>query len=153
MLRLRGMPLPPRRPRVTTTAERRQLKRADAAAFLDEHSGPVMAKLVDVIGDLSDEVEGLRQFEQDAAYAAELAYRLDNAIALGDPLLEALDGIVAFFVALAAIGIYRAIARREKLRGARLDRLRDRLEARGPRMARANRMRLERRIKRLESPS
>jgi len=132
-------------------SERRQAKRAEAASFLEEYSGPVMDKLVGVIGDLADEVEGLSQFEQDAAYAAELSYRLDKAIVLGDPLLEALDGIVIFFVALAAIGIYRSIARREKLRGARLDRLKERLDARGPRMARAARLRLERRIRRLES--
>ena len=68
-----------------------------------------------------------------------------------DPLLEALDGIVIFFVALAAIGIWRAVARREQLRGATLDRLRDRLEKRGPKMAARAKTRLERRIKRLSA--
>ena len=136
-----------------TKAERRQRKRAEAADVLEQSSGPVMSKRAEVIGELADEVEGLRQFEQDAAYAAELAYRLDNALVLGDPLLEALDGVIAFFVALGAIGIYRAVSKREKLRGARTERLKARLEARGPKMARAARQRLQRRIERLEEAS
>ena len=130
---------------------KRLLHRANAAAFLEEHTGPVMGMLSDVIHDLAEEVSGLKQFEQDAAYAAELSFRLDNSIQLGDPLLEALDGIVIFFVALAAIGIWRAVARREQLRGATLDRLRDRLEKRGPKMAARAKTRLERRIKRLSA--
>jgi hypothetical protein len=134
-----------------TKRDKRIEKRAEAAAFLEEHSGPVMGMLVDVIGDLLPEVDGLNHFEQDAAFAAELAYRIDNAIPLGDPLAEALDGIIAFFVALAAVGIYRSIARREKLRGKRLDVLKERLEKKGPRMAKAAKFRLERRIKRLSS--
>jgi len=125
-------------------------KRADAAAALEKFSGPIMGTLAEVVSELSDEVDGLKQFEQDAAYAAELSYRLDQRIHLKDPLLEALDGIVIFFVALGAIGIWRAVARADKLRGKRLDRLKERLEARGPRMARAAKTRLERRIKRLE---
>lgn len=129
---------------------RRMQKRADAAAFLEQHSGPVMSMLVDVIGDLAPEVEGLTNFEQDAAYAAELAYRFSQLIP-GDALAREIAKVVGFFVALAAIGIYRSIVRREKLRGKRLDILRDRLETRGPKMAKAARARLGRRIKRLES--
>ncbi len=84
--------------------------------------------------------------------AAELAYRLDKAVTLADPLFEALDGIVCFFVALGAIGIWRAAARRDKLRGARLDRLQARLRDRGAKMAPAMRRGLERRIARLSKP-
>lgn len=132
-----------------TKAERRRAKRAQAASVLELHTGPVMSMLADVIGDLADEVDGLKQFQADAAVAAELAYRLDHAIPFSDPLAEALDGIVSLFVALAAVGIYRAICRSEKLRGAKVDRLRQRLEDRGPKMAKAARGRLQRRIKRL----
>jgi hypothetical protein len=131
--------------------KRRMEKRVDAAKFLEQHTGPVMGMLAGVVHDLAEEVDGLKQFEQDAAYAAELAYRLDNSIQLGDPLLEALDGIIIFFVALGAIGIYRAACRAEKLRGARLERLKTKLEERGPRMAKAARARLARRIKRIEA--
>lgn len=130
---------------------RRMQKRGDAAAFLEKHTDPVMKMLSGVIHDLADEVDGLKQFEQDAAYAAELAYRLDKSIPLGDPLLEALDGIIIFFVALGAIGIWRAVARRDRLRGAQLDRLKARLEKRGPKMAKAARARLQRRITRIEA--
>ena len=134
-----------------TKQARRMQKRVEAAEFLETHSGPVMSMLSGVVHDLAEEVDGLKQFEQDAAYAAELAYRLDNAVQLSDPLLEALDGIIVFFVALGAIGIWRAVARAEKMRGKRLDRLKERLNERGPRMAKAARGRLERRIKRLEA--
>jgi len=127
------------------------VKRREAAAVLEKHTGPVMEMLAQVIGDLGSETDGMRQFEQDAAYAAELSYRLDKAIPLGDPLLEALDGIVLFFVALGAIGIWRALARRDRLRGARLDRLQARLVERGPKMAKSARVRLERKIGRIQS--
>jgi len=134
-----------------TQQVRRMVKRREAAAVLEKHTGPVMEMLAQVIGDLGSETDGMRQFEQDAAYAAELSYRLDKAIPLGDPLLEALDGIVLFFVALGAIGIWRALARRDRLRGARLDRLQARLVERGPKMAKSARVRLERKIGRIQS--
>lgn len=133
-----------------TSRDRRIEKRAEAAEFLEQHTGPVMSMLVGVIGDLSQEVEGLNHFEQDAAYAAELAYRFSRLVP-GDPLAKEIAKVVGFFVALAAIGIYRSIARREKLRGKRLDVLKQRLEKSGPRMAKSARFRLQRRIKRIES--
>ena len=129
--------------------DRRIQKRSEAALVVEQHSGPIMRLLVDVITDLAPEVDGLHHFEQDAAFAAELAYRLDNSIQFTDPLFEALDGVITFFVALGALGIYRSIIHREKLRGKRLDRRRERLEVRGPKMAKAARFRLERRISRL----
>jgi hypothetical protein len=132
-------------------AERRQVKRAEAAAFLDDHAGPVMSMLVDVISDLGPETAGMKQFEADAAYCSELAYRLDASLVLSDPLLEALDGIIIFFVALAAVGIWRSVAKREKLRSKRLVRLRERLEAQGPKMAKSARRRMERRVAKLAS--
>ena len=139
------------RPRLMPSkAVRRQVKRAEAAAFLDNHSGPVMLMLVEVITDLGPETAGMKQFEQDAAYCAELAYRLDAAIVLNDPLLEALDGIIIFFVALAAVGIWRSLAKRDKLRSKRLSHLRERLETRGPKMAKHARLRMEKRVSRLE---
>jgi hypothetical protein len=131
--------------------DRRIEKRQKAADFLNQHSGFVMNQLVDVISDLSPEVEGLNHFEQDAAFAAELAHRIDQAINFPDPIVEALDGVISFFIALGALGIYRSVARKEKLRGKRLDKLREKLEEKGPRMAKAARFRLAKRIERLES--
>jgi hypothetical protein len=61
-----------------------------------------------------------------------------------------LDGVIAFFVALAAIGIWRAVARQEKMRGKRILKLKERLENRGAKMLPGHRRGLERRIKRLE---
>ena len=131
--------------------DRRIQKRSEAALVVEQHSGPIMRLLVDVITDLAPEVDGLHHFEQDAAFAAELAYRLDNSSQFTDPLFEALDGVITFFVALAAVGIYRAVCRSEKLRGSKVDHLRSRLESRGPKMAKSARARLKRRVKRLES--
>ena len=132
---------------------RRMEKKKEAAAFLETHTGPVMSMLAEVVEDMAEEVEGLKQFEADMQLAIELGHRLDKAVHLPDPVLEALDNIVASFVALVAIGVYRAACRAEKLRGAKLDRLRDRLESRGPKMAKFARRHLERRIKRLEAAS
>ena len=131
--------------------QRRMEKRKDAAAFLEKHSDPVMAMLAQVVEDMADECEGLRQFEADFQMAIELGHRLDQAVHLPDPVMESLDNVVTTFVALIAIGVYRAACRAEKLRGARLERLKGRLEARGPKMAKAARVGLERRIKRLEA--
>ena len=130
--------------------DRRLQKRADAAAFLENHSGPVMSMLAQVVEDLAEDNANLTQFEADMALALELGHRLDQAVNFPDPVLEALDNVIASFVALVAIGIYRAACRAEKLRGARLDRLRDRLEKRGPKIAAISRRHLERRIKRLQ---
>ena len=69
-----------------------------------------------------------------------------------DDLAEDNAGLTVF-IALAAIGIWRAVCRAEKLRGQRLDKLKARLQARGPDMAVGIRRRLERRIKRIEAKS
>jgi len=130
--------------------DRRMQKRSEALGALRANSGPVLGLLGDVVHDLSEEVEGLRTFEQDAAFAAELAWRIDKKIQLSDPVLEALDGVVIFFVALAAVGIWRATARRDKLRNARIGRIQAKLKERGPQMAEAMQKRLERRLKRLK---
>jgi len=138
---------------MTSKKDRRIEKREQAADFLNAHSGFVMDQLVQVISDLSEEVEGLNHFEQDAAYAAELAYRIDQAVNFPDPIVEALDGVVAFFLSLGALAIFRSVARKERLRGKRLDKLRERLKAKGPKMAKAARYRLKRRIARIEARS
>lgn len=134
-----------------TKRSRRLDHQLRAAAALEINPGPVMGLLAEVIDDLREECDDLpTQFEADMILAGELAHRLDAAIQLGDPILELFDGLILWFVALGAIGIWRSVARSERLRGSKLDRLRDRLERRGPRMAARARKRLERRISRLE---
>lgn len=133
-----------------STQQKRMEHKLNAAKALEAHSGPIMGMLAGVVDELSDEIEGLNQFQQDAELAAELAYRLDNAIKVPNEIIEALDGIVIFFVALAAIGIWRAASRQEQMRGKRVVRLEDRLRKHGERMAPGHRRMLERRIKRLK---
>jgi hypothetical protein len=135
---------------MSTTRNKRLQHKLAAAKALEANAGPIMGLLAGVVEDLGEEVEGLNQFQQDAEMAAELAYRLDNAIKVPNEIIEALDGIVIFFVALAAIGIWRAAARKEQLRGKRLTKLKSRLEEHGSRMAPFHRRDVERRIKRLE---
>ena len=131
--------------------DRRLAKRADAAKFLEQHSDPVMNMLAQVVEDLAEENEGLTVFAQDLALALELGHRIDNMVDWPDELIEAADGIVGAFIALIAVGVYRAACRAEKLRGAKLERLEKRLKERGPKMATVARKRLERRIARLSS--
>ena len=122
-----------------------------AAAVLEDHGGPIFGMLADVLSDLAEENEGLSQFESDMQCAIELGYRIDSLVNLGDPIAEALDGAIASLIALAAIGIWRDLAKRERLRGERLDRLKDRLKSRGPKMAPLARRRLQKRIGRIQS--
>ena len=139
----------PAAPRASTRRRRLEHKQR-AAEAIEKHSGPVLRLLADVVHELADEVDGLNRMEQDLAYCAELAHRLDKAVAFGDPLLEALDGLVLFFVAAAAVGIFRAVERHENIKSKRLSRLKDRLVERADKLTAGQRLRLERRIKRLE---
>ena len=129
---------------------RRLAHKLKAAEVLEKSGGPVMNLLAEVVSDLSEELEGCSQIESDLALAGELSHRIDALIRLNDPIAELIDGAIAFFIALAAIGIWRQVARQEGLRGARLDKLRARLKDRGPRMAPVAKRRLQRRIKRLQ---
>ena len=74
--------------------DRRLQKRADAAAFLENHSGPVMSMLAQVVEDLAEDNANLTQFEADMALALELGHRLDQAVNFPDPVLEALDNVI-----------------------------------------------------------
>jgi len=131
-----------------TRARRLEHKRR-AAEAIEKHSGPVLNLLADVVHDLAEENEGLSQVEEDLALASELAFRIDRALVLKDPLLEALDGLIALLVAGVAVAVYRSIERRSRMQGKRLDRLRKKLEDRGPLMSKIARERLEKRIARL----
>ena len=139
---------PKKAPADNTRARRLEHKRK-AAEAIEKHSGPVLNLLADVVHDLAEENEGLSRVEEDLALASELAFRIDRALVLKDPLLEALDGLIALLVAGVAVAVYRSIERRSRMQGKRLDRLRKKLEDRGPAMSRLARERLEKRIARL----
>jgi hypothetical protein len=135
---------------MTTDASTKPLRRTelwlDAEKLLERHNQPMLAMLGGVILDLADECEGLRQFEQDARWAAELAYRIDRRINVPSELVEALDGVIAFFVALVAVNIYRAMQRRGVRLGRRIDRVEGLLLKD---LATKRRRKLERRLERL----
>lgn len=128
----------------------RQQKRIDAAAFLEKHHDPIAIMLIGVVADLTAEVEGMRNFEQDAAYAAELSYRLSRLMP-GDALAREIARVVVFIVALLAVGVYRHASQRMFRREKRLDRLERRMIDKGPKMIAAHRKHLERRIAKLSA--
>ena len=130
---------------------RRMQKRVEAADFLEKNADPVMRMLAEVVSDLAEENKGLNQFSQDLNLAMELGWRIDQLFNSSDPLVEALDGPFGALISAIAIAIWRGVARAEKLRGQRLDRLKAKLQERGPKMAKLARTRLARRIKRLEA--
>ena len=127
----------------------RGARQLDAARAVERNHGKIMGILAQCLEDLGPELEGLGQFQQDLVLAGEVAYRLDNLVNLGDPIAEALDGVVIWFAALAAIGTWRAIERQHHLRGKRLAALQAALAADGERWTTAHRNRVERRIARL----
>mgnify|MGYP003650869751 FL=1 len=128
----------------------RQQKRIDAAAFLEKHHDPIAIMLIEVVGDLTAEVDGMQRWEEDAAYASELAFRLSRMVP-GDPLAKEIARVVAFFVALLMVGIYRHASQRLFRREKRLDRLERRMIDKGPKMIAAHRKHLERRIAKLSA--
>ncbi len=131
-------------------AQRRRAKEKEAAAFVGQNHDQMMSLLLNVTEDIGEELVGLNQIQRDSRLALEMAYRLDKAIEIPNELIEALDFFGFFLASLAAIGIYRAIERSMKRKKETAEKLKRRLEERGPRMAVAARRRIERRIARLE---
>jgi len=133
-----------------TNREKRLDKERQAASFVEKNNNHMVALLQSVTEDIGEELVGLSQIQRDSRLAAEMAYRLDNAIEVPNELIEALDWFGFYLGSLIVIGIYRAIERAMKRKKERAAKLKKRLEDNGPRMARAARRRIERRIARLE---
>ena len=133
-----------------TNREKRLAREKKAAAFVELHHGPMAALLQEVTEDIGAELTSLSQIQRDSRLAAEMAFRLDNAIDVPNELIEALDWFGFYLGSLIVIGIYRAIERAMKRKKEKAGKLKRRLEERGPRMAKAARRRIERRIARLE---
>ena len=125
-------------------------KARQAADFVNRHNDQMLTLLLDVTEDIGEELVGLNQIQRDSRLALEMAYRLDKAIEIPNELMEALDFFAFFLASLAAIGIYRAIEKSMARRKEKADKLKRRLEERGPKMAAAAKRRIERRIVKLE---
>ena len=76
---------------------KRGARQLDAARAVEQHHGRIMGILAECLEDLAPELEGIGQFQQDLVLAGEVSYRLDKMINLGDPIAEALDGVVIWF--------------------------------------------------------
>ena len=133
-----------------TNGEKRLAKEKAAAAFVEQHHGAMVDLLQDVTQDIGAELTSLSQIQRDSRLAAEMAYRLDNAIAIPNELVEALDWFGFYLGSLVVIGLVRAVERGMKRKRETAAKLKKRLEEKGPRMAKAAKRRIERRIARLE---
>ena len=133
-----------------TNREKRLARERQAASFVEKNNNHMVTLLQSVTEDIGEELVGLSQIQRDSRLAAEMAYRLDNAIEVPNELIEALDWFGFYLGSLIVIGIYRAIERSMKRKKERAAKLKKRLEDNGPRMAKAAKRRIERRIARLE---
>ena len=133
-----------------TNREKRLAKERQAASFVEKNNAQMVALLQDVTQEIGAELVGLSQIQRDSRLAAEMAYRLDNAIAIPNELVEALDWFGFYLGSLIVIAIYRAIESGMRRKKEKASKLRKKLEDNGPRMAKAAKRRIERRIARLE---
>ena len=131
-------------------ARSRREKERQAAAFVGKHHDEMLGLLLKVTEDIGEDLVGLNQIQKDSRLALEMAYRLDKAIEIPNELVESLDFFGFFLASLAIIGVVRAVERSMKRKKETAEKLKRRLEERGPRMAVAARRRIERRIARLE---
>ena len=133
-----------------TNREKRLAKERQAASFVEKNNAQMVALLQDVTQEIGAELVGLSQIQRDSRLAAEMAYRLDNAIEIPNELVEALDWFGFYLGSLIVIAIYRAIESGMRRKKEKASKLRKKLEDNGPRMAKAAKRRIERRIARLE---
>ena len=125
-------------------------KEREAASFIEKNQAQMFSLLRTVTDDIGEELVGLTVWQRDSRTALEMAYRLDKAIEIPNELAEALDFFGFYLGSLIVIGIYRAIERSMKRKKETAEKLKRRLDERGPRMAKAAKRRIERRIARLE---
>jgi len=135
---------------MSTPRSRRLAKEKQAAELIEAHHSELETLLIQVTGDIGEDLLGLNMFQRDSRIAAEMAYRLDQAVEFPSPLLEAADWFIFYLASLGVIGIVRAVERAMKKKKERLGKLQRRLDERGPHMAKAAKRRIERRISRLE---
>ena len=135
-----------------TSREKRLARERQAAEFVSLNHGPLADLFEDVARDLGAEWAGLPKATLRARQAAEMAYRLDALVDLSaiNPLAEALDFFGYFLVSISFLAIVDAIEGAARRRKKKITNLKERLEEKGPRMAKLAKTRLERRIKRLE---
>jgi hypothetical protein len=135
---------------MSTPRSRRLAKERKAAELIESHHSELEALLIEVTSDIGGELLGLSMFQRDCRLAAQMAYQLDKATDWSSPLMEAADWFIYYLASLAVIGIVRAVERSMKRKKDKLGKLQRRLEERGPKMAKAARRRIERRIARIE---
>jgi len=135
---------------MSTPRSRRLAKEKQAAGLTEAHHSELETLLIQVTNDIGSDLLGLNAFQRDSRIAAEMAFRLDQAVEFPSPLMEAADWFIFYLASLAVIGVVRAVERSMKRKKETAEKLKRRLDERGPRMAKAAKRRIERRIARLE---
>lgn len=136
-----------------TKREKRLQRELKAASFLEENHGPMATLFEEVAADLGEELVGLKKAARTARMASEMAYRLDKLVDLSglSPIAEALDWFGFFLGSLGFLALVDAVESAARRRGKRVARLQQRLDMDGQRLSKMARVRLERRISRLEA--
>ena len=136
-----------------TKREKRLERERTAATFLEQNHGRLASLFEEVAADLGEELVGLKKATRHARMAAEMAHRLDQMVDLSgfSPIAEALDWFGFFLGALGFLALVDAVESAARRRGKMIARLQQRLDMDGPRLTKMARVRLERRIARLEA--
>ena len=121
----------------------------DAECVLDSHRGAVMKIAGPIIEGLIPDLDDFPKRTQDDILATRVAKALDNLLVLPEPW-ETLSDAVLWLVARGAIAVYREIERFRKRLGKRIGNLENRLDELGSTITAKRRLRIERRISRME---
>ena len=116
---------------------------------LNAHTGPVMKIAGPIIEGLIPDLDDFPKRTQDDILATRIAKALDSFLALPEPW-ETLSDAVLWLVARGAIAIYREIERFRKRLGKRIGNLEKRIEEFGPTFTTKRRLRMERRLQRMQ---
>jgi hypothetical protein len=107
---------------------RRLKKQLLALEALEKSPGKIVDLAREVLDEFGDDWKGLPQFVRDAEWAGEISYRVDKMIEFDNEIVEMLDGVVVFFVALGAIGIVRGRKAQKKRISKKLEKVEKRLK-------------------------
>ena len=121
-----------------------------AESILEGHRGPVMRIAAPIIEALVPDMEDFPQKTQDDMLATRVAKVLDDMLVLPEPW-ETLSDAVIWLVARGAIALWRSIQQFRARLGGRIDKLEDKIEARGASWTKVRRRNTDRRLHRMRS--
>ena len=121
----------------------------DADSILELHRGPVMRIAAPIIEAMVPDMEDFPQKTQDDMLATRVAKVLDDMLVLPEPW-ETLSDAVIWLVARGAIALWRSIQQFRARLGGRIDKLEDKIEARGAHWTKVRRRNANRRLRNMK---